>query len=126
MHPQTGAAAITTSGGSFSGHYSGTFTLTECSSTATGSFSFNGSGHASFIHGPVTIVSALHPHNSMTVLLQSVGFGGQPCGSKMDFQFDGGSGRFALATGSGTHKFSLPCGQSSGTFTDEWTGTLTF
>ena len=143
-HPQPYAETIRTSGGPFSARYSGSYSLKECSRTETGSFNFSGSGSGSFIQsstesghmtgkssfrictwkGIATIVSSLHPRNSIVVLLDSVGFNQGPCTSKHSFEVTGGAGKFSNATGSGTVVFT--CNSSNGTYTDQWSGTITF
>jgi len=142
--PQTQAATIRTSGGPFSAQYSGNYSLKECSQTGTGRFNFNGSGSGSFIHGSTEIgnmtgnlsfricnwkgraelISSLHPRNSIVVLLDTTGFNQGPCGVQHSFEVTSGTGRFAHAMGNGTVAFM--CKPSKGTYTDQWSGTVSF
>jgi hypothetical protein len=143
-HPLTQEAAIKESGGPFTATYSGTYTLGEgCARTQ---FHFNGSGTGSFIHsstesgtmissdvgcnwgGHATLTSSTRPRNSITVALSLGNFGfSTPCsprlGQKVHFKVTSGTGRFSNATGNGTVVFSC---HSDGTYTDTWSGAITF
>jgi hypothetical protein len=148
-HVQTQRAAIHYSGGPFKMTDSGQFTLRGCAPPdGNGRFLFSGSGSGSFIHsenetgsmngdvflgcewtGTATLVSSAHPRNTITMRLFLRGFGdgtGTPCRPPFLFhvQFTvlSGTGKFAGAMGSGTVAFS--CG--NGTYTDQWSGTITF
>lgn len=152
-HVQTHDAAIQRSGGSlgtklvgpanggaFSASYSGQYSLTPC-----GTFKIVGSGYGSFIHkssetgtmgivpnmecnswsGQATLVNTLRPRNTITVMLSATGT--SPCtpriGTHVGFGVISGTGRFAHATGGGTIKFTC---NSDGTYTDHWSGTISF
>lgn len=146
-HMQTQGAAIKASGGSFSASYSGTWTARNfpCEEPPLpGSFTFNGNGSGSFIHmsgehiffigctvpwhGTATLTSSRFPNNSITATVDHVLARSNPCdafGRHVDFTVTGGTGRFASATGSGT--IAITChGNTSGTYTDQWSGTITF
>lgn len=149
-HLQMHSAAIQDSGGAFSAGYAGSDTLLACHvPDGQGSFKFSGTGTGTFIHtsneqgsmsgnvfegcgwtGSATLSSASHPRNSIIVNLSLArpGLGGfnTPCnthGKKITFSVSGGTGRFALATGSGTVMFTC---NSNGSYTDRWSGTITF
>lgn len=144
-HVQTQSAAIKQSGGPFSANYAGNYSGSDCSAHMNGSFQFSGSGSGSFIHqstesgsmhgqfinqecrweGTVTLTSTLHPRNSLTMVV------GQapallPCmdNPKVTFGFVTGTGKFANASGSGTIVFH--CNPNNGTYTDHWSGTITY
>ena len=147
-HLQTQGPATRASGGAFSASYSGNYHLTKCNLQRhkKGSFTFTGSGSGAFIHsstenglmsgsssapciytGTAALTSTLHPRNSITVVLALHYFLlNDPCTSKgqqVTFRVLGGTGRFANATGNGTVAFSC---NSNGTYTDHWSGTITF
>lgn len=130
-------------GGAFTANYSGTTTGNGDSCNLGTKFSFSGAGAGSFIHrstetgslqysrgfscqftGSVTLGSTLHPRNTVTVGVgpldtppcQHIFFGWR-------YVVTSGTGRFAHAAGSGHIKFNC---NSDGTYTDQWTGTLTF
>lgn len=147
-HLQTQGAAIRQSGGPFTGSYSGNDHLIICNPQTRfkGSFTFTGSGSASFIHsstesgvmsgsssapcafaGAATLTSSVHPENSITVELALRSFlRNSPCtpkGQHITFTVESGTGRFANAAGNGTVNFAC---RSNGTYTDQWSGTITF
>lgn len=142
-HLQVQSAAIKASGGAFNANYSGNFTLRGCPG---GQFNISGSGSASFIHGSsekgymstnpngcgwigaVTLTSTLHPRNTITAFLSLNNFPqNNPCSPrfnlKVRYLISSGTGRFANATGSGTVVFTC---HGDGTYSDQWSGTITF
>jgi len=146
-HPQVQGPALKASGGAFSASYSGTWTARNfpCQEPPIpGSFTFNGTGSGSFIHmsgehlffigctvpwsGTATLTSARFPRSSITATVDHVLGRSNPCnafGKHVDFTVTGGTGRFASAAGSGTIAISCQ-GNTSGTYTDQWSGTITF
>lgn len=143
---QTQEAAIQQSGGAFNVSDSGNFDLSGCGLFKGGSFRFAGSGFGTFIHqdteygsmtsgtypydcswkGTATLVSVAHPRNSIAVELGGA-YNTDPCHTSrfhlVRFTVSGGTGRFVHATGSGTVTFTC---NSNGTYTDQWSGTVTF
>jgi len=141
-HLQTQGVAMKASGGAFSGAYAGYYVGGSCNTR----FGFTGSGSASFIHastesgsmgpslgmsclfnGSVTIKNNFRPSNSITIVL---GQSGLPCSSRtrilgIPFTVASGTGRFINATGSGKVRFTCGSGISR-TYTDQWSGTITF
>lgn len=131
-------------GGPFTAKYSGSYTLSSCSSHSSGHFNFSGSGSGSFIHGSsesgsmtqspfdcvwsgtATLTSMLHPSNQIVVSLSlnhiSPNSPCNPMEEHVEFVVRGGTGRFRHATGRGTIAFSC----SSGKYTDQWSGSITF
>ena len=143
-HLQTSRSTIGASGGAFSATYSGRFASSLCSPGQNGTFSFGGAGYGNFIgsssesgsltrpsksgrcrflwKGSATLTSALHPRNTITSsLLERTGY--SPCAIPPNFAVTGGTGRFANATGSGKVVFTC---HLDGTYTDQWSGTITF
>lgn len=146
---QTQRAAIKASGGPFNVTESGNYTLSGCNPPYNGNFAFSGSGSGTFIHrnneggtmigdantgcpwsGNVKLINALHPRNtiSMSLILGKPPLGhNDPCNpggfQHIMFTVTGGTGRFAHATGSGVLEFAC---NSNGTYTDQWSGTITF
>ena len=138
--PRSSQPAITSSGGPFTGAFSGEETGgSTCSLNEP--FKFSGTGSATFIHassetgsvvwktgftchltGFATLKSIRHPRNSITFFLQGQTQGCNPR-SGLQFRVTSGTGRFAHATGNGILHFLC---QSSGSYTDQWTGTLQF
>ena len=146
-HVQTQGAAIRTNGGTFTASYSGNwFALNfPCEEPPLGgSFTFNGRGSGSFIHmsrehiffigctqpwaGTATLMSARYPRDTINANVNHLLFRSNPCevfGKHVDFTITGGTGKFAAATGSGT--ITITChGVTSGTYTDQWSGTISF
>ena len=149
-HLQPVKSAIQQSGGPFSASFMGHFRLGVCSPPdGQGRFTFEGFGSGSFIHGatesgamngnvftgcPWTgsakLQSTRRTQNSITMSLSlerpTLG-SNNPCnpGSQRHVMFtiSGGTGRFANATGSGTVAFTC---HSDGSFTDAWSGTISF
>ena len=142
-HQQMQGAVIKASGGAFNASYSGNFSLRGCPG---GQFNISGSGSGSFIHGSsekgymstnpngcgwngyVTLTNALHPRNTIIVNLALINFPFQsPCSprfaTEVHFVVSSGTGKFAHATGSGKVVFTC---HSNGTYTDQWSGTITF
>ena len=137
--------AIQKSGGSFVAHYGGTWTGTGCSPPfGDGYYQFSGAGHGSFIgasteqailvgdtfsgctwSGRATLKGKNFPSNSITVKLKMKGSGSNPCqsGNHLKFTVTKGTGKFLLAQGSGT--VALTCNED-GTYTDSWSGTITY
>lgn len=130
-------------GGAFTAKYSGSFTLTSCTPSKNGHFNFNGTGSAAFLHrssesgqitdkrfgtvcvwsGSATLVSKRHSRNSITVSLGlNQGSHTSPCNNAVGFVVKSGTGKFAHASGSGTVTFNC----AASTYTDAWSGTLTF
>lgn len=144
VHPQSQGAAIKTSGGTFSAMYSGNYTLSSCSSSHSGHFTFSGSGSGSFIHsstengsmtqsafscvwsGTAKLTSTLHPRNQIVVALSlNHTVLNSPCNpmhEQVIFTVTGGAGRFANAAGRGTIVFSC----HNGAYSDQWSGTITY
>lgn len=141
-HSLAQRTALPDSGGTFSVNDSGNYTRSGCA-LFPGHFSFRGSGVGTFIHrnkesggmssgrnsctmsGSATMVSKGNPSNSITMTIVSNGL---PCfraPPTVTFNITGGTGRFARATGSGTVVFHCGFG-NSGTYTDVWSGTITF
>jgi len=109
-----------------------------------GIFNFSGSGVGTFIHGNTesgalsahycawsgldTISSVAHPRNSITMALSVTSHDyGTPCNllpTKTHFTVSSGTGRFANATGGGSVVFT--CDFRANTYTDKWSGTITF
>jgi hypothetical protein len=148
-HPQTQEAAIKQSGGAFRGSYAGSYQQATCT-TNGGSFSFSGSGSASFLHssteigslaarwdpiggvclwqGAAKLTSSLHPRNSISMQLAFVSdlsHGICPSMIPVTFSNVSGTGRFKNAAGSGSDFFKCRGGHS-GAYTDTWRGTITF
>ena len=145
-HVQMERETIRASGGSFVATYSGNYAIRDCGG-AIGTFHFNGSGSGSFIHGSkesgtmssgdkgcqwfgnATLTSSSHPRNSITMRLSLLNFGNgnTPChprfGAKVKFIVGGGTGRFINAAGNGTVVFMC---HSDGTYSDQWSGTITY
>jgi len=144
-HATSEGDATRTSGGSFGVSDSGRYRLTRCAPPGGfGAFAFNGSGSGNFIHnenetgqmesndafcdgwhGFATLTNAAHPRNSIKMNLSSA-TKSTPCtplGHVTTFTITGGTGRFANASGSGTVAFGC---NSNGTYTDKWSGTITF
>lgn len=145
-HLQPRGAAIRASGGAFSASYSGSYQVATCELNR-GSFAFSGSGSGSFIHnsaetgsmettfggggcnwtGTATLTNALHPRNSINMDLSfGTRTGGSPCQAFLNhvkFVAVGGTGRFVNAYGNGIVKFTC---NSNGTYSDQWSGTITF
>jgi len=142
-HLQTSRSAIGASGGAFSASYAGRFTSSPCSNGRNGTFSFGGSGYGNLIgsssetgsltsrsrngqcrflyKGPTTLTSTLHPRNTIMLSLSERGY--TPCVIPPTFAVTGGTGTFAHATGSG--KVVFMC-HLDGTYTDQWSGSITF
>ena len=140
-HVQMQNATIQQSGGPFGASYAGNETGGN-SCLLNHPFKFSGTGSAAFLHassesgsmvwshgftcdlvGSDTLTSTNHPHNSVTVRMEYGLPGCQRSFKGMTFTVTGGTGRFANAAGSGTIKFSC---HSNGTYTDQWSGTITF
>ena len=140
-HVQMQDATIQQSGGPFGASYAGTETGGN-SCLLNQPFKFSGTGSAAFLHassesgsmvwshgftcdlvGSATLTSTNHPHNSVTVRLEYELPGCEHSFTGMPFTVTSGTGRFANAAGSGTIKFSC---HSDGSYTDHWSGTITF
>ena len=135
---------IRTSGGTFSASYSGNFADSSCSRAHNGTFSFAGEGVGDFIgsssetgslknrfrngtcrfhwKGPATLTSAQNPRDTITFSLSETGY--TPCVIPPTFVVTGGTGKFVHATGSG--KVVLQCRISPNTYSDTWSGTITY
>jgi hypothetical protein len=140
---------VPANGGAFSGAYSGGYSLTLCVSGYRGhegSFTFKGSGNASFLHGSTesgvmkrgkinqnlcvgwggtaTLSSSRNPQNQivMDIFSHSATID-SPCGHVFYYSVTGGSGKFANASGSGTVSFTC---SGSTSYTDRWSGTLNY
>src|SRR4029077_10441950 len=145
--PKVQGASIKASGGTFYATYSGTFTQVLCSPPdGFGSMKFSGDGSGAFIHsstesmsftgsdtgctwsGTATLTNRLHPRNSITVGLNlAPSFDNNPChtnGKHIVFTITSGTGKFALATGSGIVR--VACNLGAGTYSDQWSGTISF
>ena len=143
-HLQAVKPAIQQSGGAFSASYSGQFTSSTCSMSHEGTFSFSGAGRGTFIGsssevgsmtsvfrfpmcqryaGSATLTNTVHPRNTLTVSLVQPNSRFGPCAVGPTFTVTSGTGKFAQATGSGTVKFTC---HNNGTYTDHWSGTITF
>ena len=129
-------------GGTFKAAQSGTYSKSgDCSDTAR--LSYKGNGHARFLHasseqisltvycgaryatGSATLTSVRHPGDSITASVS--GYVASRCdGFTMPFTITSGTGRFANASGSGTIVLKAPSGGCPYTYTDKWSGTLTF
>jgi len=143
-HSLTQRTALPDSGGTFTVNDSGGYYRTGCGGFQSGNFLFRGSGVGTFIHsnkesgdmvspknsctfsGTAKMMNKVRPANSITIALSSHS---QHCfhshSTTMTFTINGGTGRFALATGSGTVIFQ--CGPGgSGAYTDVWSGTISF
>ena len=140
-HVQMQSATIQRSGGSFQAGYAGAETG-GYSCLLSHPFKFSGTGSAAFLHassesgsmvwghgytcdmqGSATLTSTNHPRNSVTVRLEYELPGCERSFRGIPFTVIGGTGRFANATGSGT--IQLSC-HSNGTYTDKWSGTITY
>ncbi len=131
-------------GGAFSGAYSGHYTLVCRLSLSQ--FSFSGTGSASFIHasseqgklrernggcqnqpwsGTATLASFRHPANTISVSLSVNRIDGRaPCSTfPCNFSVTGGTGKFKNAAGSGTLTITE---LGSNTYSDTWSGTVTY
>jgi hypothetical protein len=74
--------------------------------------------------GTATLVSRRHPANSVTVTLGlNDGSRTSPCSNGVGFVVKSGTGKFVNASGYGTVTFTC---SGSNTYTDQWSGTLTF
>ena len=141
IHLQGQGATIRSSGGPFSARYAGTETGGNLC-LLNDPFKFSGTGSATFLHatsesgsmvwshgfncdlvGSATLTSSNRPHNSVTVRLEYQLPGCERSFKGIPFTVTGGTGRFANATGNGTIRFAC---QSNGTYTDQWSGTITF
>jgi len=138
-------------GGTFSGDYSGKDTLSYCwgKNQFFGVFKYSGAGNASFLHrsqevdgalnayptghpphgspwsGGVFLTSAKHPQNRISMVLSEAGPGGiTPCGHTFSYTADGGTGKFVHATGTGN--VTIQCYDNYTTYSDQWSGTLSF
>lgn len=140
----TPLAAHANAGGAFAAHYAGDFSLTSCTGSTNGHFTFSGKGSGSFINlssekghmvdkrfsvrcvwsGTATLVSRRHPANSFTVTLGlNDGSRTSPCSNGVGFVVKSGTGKFVNASGYGTVTFTC---SGSNTYSDQWSGTLTF
>jgi len=143
----TGAAANrqmpNTGGGAFTATYSGSSSFSDCTGTGNGYFKFRGKGRAVYLNrsievgkltgtrsgshcvwsGNATLRSRHHSKNSVTF---SLGLNGDryhnPCNNALGFVVKRGSGKFLNASGYGTVTFSC----SNSTYSDAWSGTLTY
>lgn len=139
---------VAASGGALSANYSGKDTLAACGplNGRNGSFSFAGTGTATFFHqsgetgrmsaphgvcvwsGSATLTSTFHPANTVTVHLalpRPNSSPNDPCktlGRTISWSVTSGTGKFAHASGRGSLVFNC----SQGAYTDKWSGTLTF
>jgi hypothetical protein len=140
----TPSAAHANAGGAFAAHYAGKFSMTSCTASANGHFTFSGKGSGSFIHlssekghmvdkrfsvrcvwsGTATLVSRRQPGSSVTVTLGlNDGSRTNPCNNSVGFVVKSGTGKFAKASGYGTVTFTC---SGTNAYTDQWSGTLTF
>ncbi len=131
-------------GGAFSGGYSGRYaTVLYCSLHYHSKVTIKGSGKVSFLHqstetgefgapanmcfgtwhGKVILRSSKHPRNSIKIEISGKDY---PC-LKQTFSYTvtGGTGKFAKATGNGNVRFQCQ-GSGRGTYSDQWSGTLSF
>jgi len=137
------------SGGGFSGSYTGSASVRSCMFKQSGEFTFSGTGKVTFLHrsaesgelsrpwiinhcagswsGSDTLMSLSDPGNTITMSLTRVVKHNiiDPCSLKpYSYKVTGGTGKFAKATGGGTVRFS--CHRSLHTYSDQWSGTLSF
>ena len=138
-------------GGTFAAGYAGESTLEPCVSGyrgKVGTFTFSGSGSASFLHssleqgkmtmnrlnngkcipkwvGNATLVSVRHPSNTVALTLQSQESFKTPCQEAVTFSVTGGTGKFRNAEGSGMVRFQCS-GYGNIQYADAWSGTITF
>jgi hypothetical protein len=144
--PET-ARTSPASGGAFSGGYSGSFSFTICHGLKSkGVFRFSGTGLVSFLgpsresgrlhshqyarpydctpwSGSVTLTSSKDPSNSISMSLKERIPTPNPC-QPYPYKVTSGTGKFANATGSGT--VELICRGMRGTYSDQWSGTISF
>ena len=137
--------AIQQSGGLFSASYGGSWAGSGCSPPyGDGLYQFSGAGYGSFIgasteqatfvgntfngctwSGRATLRGINFPRNSITVKFKMKNSRIDPCQSDgpLKFAVTKGTGKFLGAQGSGTVAFTC---NSDGSYTDMWSGTITF
>ena len=131
-------------GGAFSGGYSGTEKFRGCTpGRQSGSFKFIGSGKVSFLgrsketghltagaasscgwEGAVVLQSSKQQRNRIKMKLEGY-VPVNPCAQPLSYTVTGGTGRYSNAKGAGTVAISCLDG-SSGTYSDQWSGTISF
>jgi hypothetical protein len=144
-HLQSAKSAIQKSGGSFVANYGGSWAGTGCAPPfGDGHYQFSGAGYGTFIGGSTeqatlvgntfngctwsgraTLKGINFPRNTITMKLKMKGSGNDPCqsGDPLKFTVIKGTGKFLLAQGSGTVAFTC---NGDGSYTDAWSGTITF
>ena len=142
-HALTQRTDLPDGGGTFSVTDSGKYTSSGCGPFGPGHFSFGGSGVGTFIRrnketgslssakfnckfsGEATMVSKANQANSISMALESSSLPCYHTAGSWTFTINGGTGRFAQATGSGT--VAIRCSIANpGTYTDVWSGTIRF
>jgi|ERR1700729_663374 len=142
--PSSAAAAVSgavrvipAKGGAFSGAYSGTLTSkSSCSQSSKGVLTFGGTGKSSFFgkshergrvvsyssllclaQGHFTLKSSKNTNDSVHFYVE------EQASRSFSYAVTGGTGRFANAKGNGKWSYTTGSGY---TYSDTWTGTLTF
>lgn len=143
---KTQGGAIQQSGGPFSAAFNGTIGELTCNPFMGAHFVFSGTGKATFFgRRPKFAIErgglsgTYHPYGCSSWAGSAILSIGNPSVGSIDFHLSsnsitkgcvrgaqftvtGGTGRFANAAGSGTVAFSC----SGNTYTDQWSGTITF
>jgi hypothetical protein len=135
-----GARTAPALGGAFSGAYAGTASATSCTYKPGGLFFFSGTGKSSFLgqsgesmilqptrfcawSGGATLQSSKHPNQEIFMsLYEGRGNLATPCIEPLAYTVHGGTGKYVHAKGTGT--LTLQC--SNSTYSDQWSGTISF